>query len=149
LRDPVSMPAQVRADGRLNLLRALCHPDGLRPYIQNWPTVAGWLIERVHREAVVDGQSDTTMALLREVLAEDDRVLQFLTTITTFGTLHDITLLELRVECFFPADEATERMFQTWIHHRARRASPEPPKGAEAESARRARMTPRKQPSRV
>ena len=69
LRDPVSMPAQVHADGRLNLLRALCRPDGLRPYIQNWPTVAGWLIERVHREAVVDGQSDTTLALLREVLA--------------------------------------------------------------------------------
>jgi transcriptional regulator with XRE-family HTH domain len=175
LRDPASMPAHMRADGRLNLLRALCHPDGLRPYIQNWPTVAGWLIERIHREAVADGQSDTTMALLREVLAypevprawqipnweapheplltvvlaKDDRVLQFLTTITTFGTPHDITLQELRVECFFPADEATERLLQTWIHHGARPASPEPPKGAAAESARRARMTPRKQPSRM
>jgi hypothetical protein len=28
-------------------------------------------------------------------------------TITTFGTPQDVTLQELRIECFFPADEAT------------------------------------------
>ena len=135
LRDPASTPACLDADGHLNLLRAVCHPDGLRRYIQNWPTVAGWLIERIHREAVSDGQRETTMALLHEVLAYPDvprawhvlnweaphvplltvvlakagRVLQFLTTIRTFGTPHDITLQELRLECFVPADETTER----------------------------------------
>jgi transcriptional regulator with XRE-family HTH domain len=140
LRDPATIPAHLSADGRLNLLRALCHPDGLRAYIQNWPTVAGWLIERAHREAAADGQSDTTMALLREVLAypevprawqvphweipheplltvvlvKDGRALQFFTTITTFGTPHDIALQELRLESFFPADEATERTLKAW-----------------------------------
>jgi transcriptional regulator with XRE-family HTH domain len=140
LRDPATMPAHLSAGGRLNLLRALCHPDGLRPYIQNWPTVAGWLIERAHREAAADGQSDTTRALLQEVLAypevprawqvphwetpheplltvvlaKDGRVLQFFTTMTTFGTPHDIALQELRLESFFPADEATERTLQGW-----------------------------------
>jgi hypothetical protein len=31
-------------------------------------------------------------------------------TITTFGTPQDVTLQELRIECFFPADEATRRV---------------------------------------
>jgi len=34
--------------------------------------------------------------------------LRYFTTLTSLGTPHDITLQELRIECFFPADEATE-----------------------------------------
>jgi hypothetical protein len=34
--------------------------------------------------------------------------LKFFTTLTTLGTPYDITLHELRIECFFPADEATD-----------------------------------------
>jgi transcriptional regulator with XRE-family HTH domain len=119
--------------GPLNLLRLLFHPDGVRPYIRNWHAVAGHLVERLHREAIIDGQSDATMALLNELLAypdvprawhtpnwevvqapvlpvelaKNDLTLCFFTTITTFGTPHDMTLQELRLECFFPAD-ATE-----------------------------------------
>jgi hypothetical protein len=36
-----------------------------------------------------------------------DQTLSFFSTITTFGTPQDVTLQELRIECFFPADEAT------------------------------------------
>jgi hypothetical protein len=36
--------------------------------------------------------------------------LTFFWTITTFGTPQDITLDELRIECSFPADEATDRL---------------------------------------
>jgi len=36
--------------------------------------------------------------------------LRFFTTIATLGTPQDITLQELRVECFFPADGATEEL---------------------------------------
>lgn len=123
------------ADGPLNLVRLLFHPDGVRPLIRNWHEVAGHLVERLHREAMIDGQSDATMALLHELLAypdvprawhipnwealqapvlpvelaKDDLELCFFTTITTLGTPHDITLQELRLECFFPADETTER----------------------------------------
>jgi hypothetical protein len=124
------------SDGPLNLLRLLFHPDGVRPYMRNWQTVAGHLVEHLHREAIFDGQSDATMALLNELLAypdvprawhlpnwealqasvltvefaKGDLTLCFFTTITTLGTPHDITLQELRLECFFPADEATERV---------------------------------------
>jgi hypothetical protein len=38
---------------------------------------------------------------------EGDLTLQCFSTITTLGTPHNITLQELRRECFFPADPAT------------------------------------------
>ena len=39
--------------------------------------------------------------------------LRYFTTLTTLGTPHDITLQELRIESFFPADEATENASRT------------------------------------
>lgn len=135
LMAPSMTPNVPGQDGSLNLLRLLLHPQGIRPYIRNWHAVAGHLIARLHREAIIDGQSDTTLALLNELLAYPDvprawhmpnwedlqapvlaveltkaeLTLCFFTTITTLGTPHDITLQELRLECFFPADETTER----------------------------------------
>jgi transcriptional regulator with XRE-family HTH domain len=135
LMDPHLAQTLPGPDGPLNLLRLLFHPHGIRPFLRNWHAVAGHLIERLHREAVFDGQSDATMVLLNELLAypdvprawslpnweawqaplltvefvKGDRALQFFTTITTLGTPNDITLQELRLECFFPADTATER----------------------------------------
>jgi hypothetical protein len=38
--------------------------------------------------------------------------LSLFTTLTTFGTPHDITLAELAVELFYPADEATEAVLR-------------------------------------
>jgi hypothetical protein len=129
------------AEGRLSLLRLLFHPAGMRPYIQNWPEVAGHLIERLHREAVTDGQNTTALLdellsypdvpgnwqvpnweawqapVLTIVLAKGDLTLRFFSTITTLGTPYDITLQELRVESFFPADAATERDITALSQH--------------------------------
>lgn len=116
-----------------NVLRLLLHPDGLRPFIVDWETAAASLISRARRE---DGPArDEAMAsLLDEVLGypgvprkwrapdfdaevppllpltfEKDGVRSsWFTTIATFGTPQDITLQELRIESFFPADEETE-----------------------------------------
>jgi hypothetical protein len=38
--------------------------------------------------------------------------LRFFTTLTTLGTPYDITLHELRIESFFPADDATDLTLQ-------------------------------------
>jgi MmyB-like transcription regulator ligand binding domain len=40
--------------------------------------------------------------------------LRLFTTIATLGTPHDVTLQEIRIECFFPVDDATARAFQAW-----------------------------------
>jgi MmyB-like transcription regulator ligand binding domain len=42
-------------------------------------------------------------------LKKNDLELQFFSTIATLGTPYDITLQELRIECFFPTSEASER----------------------------------------
>lgn len=126
LIEPHKLHQFCNAAGHLNLLRLLFHPDGIRQFIDNWHDVAGHLIERLHREAVTDGPQSVTMELLNELLAypdvpgnwqvphweawqapvliiafaKDELALRFFSTITTLGTPHDITLQELRLECF-------------------------------------------------
>ncbi|ETW92329.1 MAG: hypothetical protein ETSY1_44130 [Candidatus Entotheonella factor] len=138
LGDPRESPDFNVADDRVNLMRFLFHPAGWRPFVTNWHEVAGWLIERLHREVLTDGQSKTSRALLDELLAypdvprawrephwdvastplltldlsKDGLHLRSFSTITTLGTPHDITLQELRLESWFPADEATENYFR-------------------------------------
>jgi hypothetical protein len=145
---PAGASTLPASPGSVNLLRLLFHPDGIRPFVRNWHDVAGHLVERLHREAIIDGQSNATMALLHELLAyadvprtwrlpdweagqapvltielaKEERTLRFFTTITTLGTPHDITLQELRLECFFPADEATEGNIEALTTARPRKA---------------------------
>jgi hypothetical protein len=120
--------------GPANVARMTFHPRGLRPYITNWEVLAGPLIQQIHREAVGGLPDEGTRRLLDELLAypgvparwrtpdpkaqsvpllalalrKDGLALRFFTTFTTVGTPQDITLQELRVECFFPADEPTD-----------------------------------------
>jgi transcriptional regulator with XRE-family HTH domain len=122
----------------LNAMRLIFHPAGLRPFIENWEEVAGHLIERVHREAAGAPPDAEAKALLEEMLGypgvpgrwrtpqldrapaplvsvvyrRGDVRLTFFSTITTFGTPQDVTLQELRIESFFPADEATRAAMQ-------------------------------------
>ncbi|MEM7020186.1 MAG: hypothetical protein AAF512_22950, partial [Pseudomonadota bacterium] len=46
-----------------------------------------------------------------------DLELSFFSTYTSFGTPHDVALQELRIECFFPADESTRE----YCHRHARK----------------------------
>lgn len=48
-----------------------------------------------------------TTPLLTTVFRKHDVELRFFSTLTMFGTPHDVTLEELRIECSFPADDAT------------------------------------------
>jgi transcriptional regulator with XRE-family HTH domain len=120
--------------GPQNAMRLLLHPRAFRPYIVNWEAMAAGLIQWLHRE-VVNGAGDEPMQrLLDELLSfpgvpqhwrtadldaatapflaiefrKNDLMLRFFTTLTSFGTPHDVTLQELRIESFFPADERTE-----------------------------------------
>ncbi len=119
--------------GPPNAMRLLFHPQGLRPFVEDWECVAGMLIQRLHREAAGAPPDPETRALLEELLGysgipsrwrrpelerapapllavtyrREDLRLSFFSTITTFGTPQDVTLQELRIESFFPADDAT------------------------------------------
>jgi hypothetical protein len=48
--------------------------------------------------------------------------LSLFTTIATLGTPQDVMLQELRIECFFPMDEATADVFRSWAAERRGRS---------------------------
>jgi transcriptional regulator with XRE-family HTH domain len=113
--------------------RLVFHPQGLRPFIENWESVAARILRRVHREAADNPSDDTMKCFLEELLSYPDvpnrwRMLDFdgapppfltinyrwknstlrlFSALTSFGTPQDMALQELRIESFFPADEGT------------------------------------------
>ena len=89
----------------LNVLRLSLHPDGLAPRIEN---LAEWRTHVFHRlEAQIDASADPVLAALLDELRAGTRLLSFLSMTTIFGTPIDITLSELAIEAFLPADAAT------------------------------------------
>src|SRR5262245_12577829 len=114
-----------------NALRIALHPDGLAPRISNFGEWSTFLLARLRREMDVAPDSELT-ALYEEVasfpgvsptrelhgtvvdgimlvhtIELDDTKLTLFSTVTTFGTARDLTLAELTIESFFPADDKT------------------------------------------
>lgn len=130
--------APIPRDGSVNVLGLTLAPDGLRPWLANWEAVGADLLQWVQREALGDGPGSEAARLLDElsalpgvaalaqapdlerlalpflplVLRKDGVELALFTTITTLGTPHDVTVHELRLESFFPADQASRAWFE-------------------------------------
>lgn len=124
----------------VNLADALVAPDVLRPHLLNWAEVVRYFIRSVEADADADGTPETA-ALHERLLAyqgvreainappadaamtpvlpmhfrKGETDLRLFTTIATLGTPQDITLQELRVECFFPMDEKTADILRGWL----------------------------------
>jgi transcriptional regulator with XRE-family HTH domain len=120
-----------------NLLRVAFHPLGARRVIANWDEVSRHLLSRAERELGSGSDDATAAALLAELrdyagqavmgrpsapLVAADLLLpihvrteafelRLFSTIMTLGTPQDVTLQELRIETFFPADARSEA---TW-----------------------------------
>jgi transcriptional regulator with XRE-family HTH domain len=130
----------------LNLADALVAPDVLRPHLTNWADVVRYFLRSVEADAAADGTDETADLLerllrykgVRSVMSEapplgaegpvlpmhfhKDRIkLRLFTTIATLGTPQDITLQELRIESFFPMDDATRDVFRGWGAPKSRR----------------------------
>ncbi len=119
----------------INVYRLSLHPNGLAPRIRNLGDWAGHLVDRLARQSQQTGDPRLA-ALLEEVRgypagrtpADDSDPLRdvlitlhldhpagelhLISTITNFGAPHDVTLSELGVESFFPADAATRETLQ-------------------------------------
>ncbi|APA99015.1 helix-turn-helix domain-containing protein [Nocardia seriolae] len=127
-------PALLRPP--VNAQRLTLHPDGLAPRIVNLAEWRGHLFERLQRQIEVTGAPEL-VALLRELraypggeqppgLPEPDQAivplrlrhhgheLAFLSVTTVFGTPMNLTVAELAIEAFFPADATTA----TLLHDR-------------------------------
>lgn len=117
----------------VNVLRLALHPDGLAPRILNLGEFRAGLLGRLRRQADVTGdgvladlygelrgypcdqpEPDVGHPAAGEIVVplrvrHGDGELAFLTTTTVFGTPLDVTVAELAIESFYPADEATAK----------------------------------------
>mgnify|MGYP003339270603 CR=1 FL=1 len=122
-----------------NLLRWLLDPKALRSKISNWEEVARYLISTTYAEILADGGEPKALAFIEEIMAFPEvpasfrrvrfeerpspvvtidylvggKALSVFTTIATLGTPQDVTLQEVRVECFFPADDRSDALFRS------------------------------------
>lgn len=122
----------------VNALRLSLHPDGMAPRIVNWHAWRAHLLARLQRQ--IDASADAALMTLHDELAAYPAPtgaapacvesiqhhiavplrlrtvlgeLSFYGTTTIFGTPVDITLSELAIEAFFPADAATAAALRT------------------------------------
>jgi transcriptional regulator with XRE-family HTH domain len=118
---------------RPNLLRVLCHPNGARQLLANWPEVTRAILLRVTRELRHSPPAPDRMPPLEEALAypgvrrllagvpavpaaallvpvdfrqPDGGITRYITTLATLGTAQDLTLRELRIETYHPVPSA-------------------------------------------
>jgi transcriptional regulator with XRE-family HTH domain len=124
----------------INVLRLSLHPNGLAPRILNFVEWIEHLLARLQRQIEIsadpvlidlakelqtypapdgDRGEDATESTIDSAMANvvipfrlrtERGDLSFFSTTTVFGTPIDITLSELAIEAFFPADEATSEL---------------------------------------
>jgi hypothetical protein len=114
-------------DPPVNVLRLAVHPHGMGRRVENLPEWGRHIIENLRNQALrspdprldefvaelegylpaVEGGHDHLGFAVPLRLASDEGELRLITTLTSFATAVDVTLSELHLEAFLPADEAT------------------------------------------
>ncbi|HKT26843.1 helix-turn-helix transcriptional regulator [Dyella sp.] len=129
--------------GPRNMLHLMFDPEGMRPFVQDWDTLARSLVQRVYRETIGRVLDEQTHALLDELFTypgvdaswrlhgsvgpapnlpmipmefkKNGKVLRYFSMITTVGAPQSIAAQELRIESIFPSDEETEVLHERWF----------------------------------
>jgi MmyB-like transcription regulator ligand binding domain len=122
----------------LNIFRASLHPEGFAAHTQNFHEWGGYLLQTMQR-LILNSRDEHLTSLFNEVnnfpnvcalrdgaqwnpaaeasllvpclLKLAGQELSMFTTLTTFGSPRDITLHEICIELFYPADEKTKAFF--------------------------------------
>jgi transcriptional regulator with XRE-family HTH domain len=134
--------SEEAAGPTLNVFRLCLHPDGLAARTLNFEEWAAYLLRQLHR--LVATTNDRALRALEEEVAAyptvaalpdgiwragwvdapllvplrittGGRELSLFTTLTTFGTPTDITLAELALELFYPADDASGALLASLV----------------------------------
>lgn len=121
-----------------NLLRGLLHPDGYRDRIENWEQAASTLLRRLRAEILAAGRAEEGAALLNELssypgvpcgwrqctdinwqkpimtvkIKKGATSFGLFSMLTSLGAPFEVTLQEIRIESFFPADDAAKAFFE-------------------------------------
>ena len=114
------------------------HPKGISQYVSNWSEAGPLLYHRLSRESAAEPHNEELRQLVEQIreispdiaasrlppdqdpalvlhldIDHPDVKLKLFTTITTFGTPMDAMLQEVRIESFFPRDEASKALLET------------------------------------
>jgi transcriptional regulator with XRE-family HTH domain len=135
--DPDSLWAACCPSGVRNLFRLTFHAEGARPLIRNFDEIAPLMLQRAWRDTfagdadlhsfidelrhdpslpahwLVPDPSAVPAPVLPLVLGRDKAEIKLFSMISTFGTPQDVTTDEIRMETFFPADDATEQLLRS------------------------------------
>jgi transcriptional regulator with XRE-family HTH domain len=119
----------------VNIYRLALHPRGIAPRMVNFGQWAHHVVERLKQE-LVRNPSDRLAALHDELagyapqpVVTADHLgfavpvelrtkygeLRLLTTVTTFATAVDVTVAELKLEAFLPADQTSAMLLGQWV----------------------------------
>ena len=129
--------------GPRNMLHLIFDPDGMRPFVVDWETVAKSLIQRVCRETIGRVLDERTRGLLDKLFAypgvdaswrlqgsvgsapdlpmipigfnKDGKILSYFSMVTSVGAPQSVAAQELRIESMFPVDEETEAFHGKWL----------------------------------
>lgn len=139
-KEPAGLiPLRVSTPPRVNLLHLLFDPNGLRKVIVNWEASAKALLNEAYRR-LAWARDDTLKKLITDILSYpgvparwrepelegpqalilpmelnlEGKIARMFSTVTTVATPHDVTLQELHVEVFYPADAETEATLQAY-----------------------------------
>jgi transcriptional regulator with XRE-family HTH domain len=133
------LPLEISKPPRLNVLHLVFDPNQVRGIIMNWELIAKSLLNEAYRR-LAWARDDTLKKLIADILSypgvparwrEPDleaphdlilpmelnlngKIARMFSTVTTVATPHDVTLQELHIEAFYPADAATELLLQTY-----------------------------------
>ncbi len=140
------LPLKVSAPPRLNVMHLLFDPNAMRRIIVNWEAIAKSLLNDAYRR-LAWARDDTLSKLIAEILQYpgvparwrepdleaphevilpmelnlDGAIARMFSTVTTVATPHDVSLQELHVESFYPADADTEVVLKEYSERLASR----------------------------
>lgn len=133
------LPLQVSKPPRLNVMHLVFDPNQVRRIIMNWQVIAKSLLNEAYRR-LAWARDETLKLLIADILSYpgvparwrepdleaphelilpmelnlDGKIGRMFSTVTRVATPNDVTLQELHVEAFYPADAATELILQTY-----------------------------------
>ncbi|XOV84466.1 MAG: helix-turn-helix domain-containing protein [bacterium] len=130
--DPFQALQNMGNPSHFQIVRLCMHEAGLQPYIDNWQTLIASFLGRARRALLANPKDEHLPTLIDEILShpmapanwhqvwsaqaapamemimhKDQQQFSLFTMLAHFGAPADITLEELSVELFYPADEAT------------------------------------------
>ncbi|MDX3776512.1 helix-turn-helix domain-containing protein [Streptomyces europaeiscabiei] len=129
----------------INAMRLTLHPEGMAPRIRNLRAWRGHLLEQMERQVALHrseplralyeevaayplppgtpdeepaeepGARATAYFALPMRIEHEGRVLSFISSVSTFNTPMDVTVAELAIETFLPADPATVKYLHSLL----------------------------------